>query len=295
MSYTVPNKHVKDIKVDYLYHLGLNSGMDLKAMFGDVKVVCMGGSANRMALMAKRLQSTLGVDIPLGTELAPIGKTDRYSLYKVGPVLAVNHGMGQPSISILLHELAKLLMYAGATDFTFIRIGTSGGVGLEPGTVVISTEAVDGQLRAQHDTVILGKVVARPTKFSEQLTQSFFDIAGDDIPVALGKTMATDDFYEGQGRVDGAICDYTEADKFEFLKKCHDVGVRNIEMECGQFIAFCNKANIGAVDICCTLLDRLKGDQVDSTPEQLAAFVDNAIGLALRWIKAKVGAQSSEK
>lgn len=75
----------------------------------------------------------------VGTELAPIGKTERYSLFKVGPVIAVNHGMGmspwithhtccfvfefffffwspgQPSLSILLHELAKLLMYAGAT------------------------------------------------------------------------------------------------------------------------------------------------------------------------------------
>ncbi len=34
-------------------------------MFGDVKVVCMGGSANRMALVAKRLQSTLDIDIPV--------------------------------------------------------------------------------------------------------------------------------------------------------------------------------------------------------------------------------------
>ncbi len=39
------------------------------------------------------------------------------------------HGMGVPSISILLHELAKMLNHAGATDVRFIRLGTSGGLG----------------------------------------------------------------------------------------------------------------------------------------------------------------------
>lgn len=38
-------------------------------------------------------------------------------------------------------------------------------------------------------------------------------------------------FYEGQGRLDGAFCDYTEADKMEYLKRLHNFGVVNIEME----------------------------------------------------------------
>ena len=38
----------------------------------------------------------------------------RYSAFKVGPVLTVNHGMGAPSTSILMHELFKLLHYAKA-------------------------------------------------------------------------------------------------------------------------------------------------------------------------------------
>ena len=79
-------------------------------------------------------------------------------------------------------------MYARASDFTFIRIGTSGGIGVAPGTVVITTEAVDGQLRPQHDHIILGQVVARPTTFNEALTKRVHDVAGD-VPVAFGKTM----------------------------------------------------------------------------------------------------------
>lgn len=37
--------------------------------------------------------------------------------------------MGIPSISIMLHELIKLLHHAKCRDVTIIRIGTSGGLG----------------------------------------------------------------------------------------------------------------------------------------------------------------------
>lgn len=45
--------------------------------------------------------------------------------------------MGVPSLSIMLNEMFKLLHYADVTDVTFIRIGTSGGVGIDPGTVIM--------------------------------------------------------------------------------------------------------------------------------------------------------------
>ena len=46
---------------------------------------------------------------------------DRYAMYKVGPVLSVSHGMGVPSLSILLHELIKLMWHAGVEDPIFFR------------------------------------------------------------------------------------------------------------------------------------------------------------------------------
>ena len=51
------------------------------------------------------------------------------------------------SVSIMLHETIKLLHHAQATDVTIFRLGTCGGLGLQPGTVVLTTEAVDGTLR----------------------------------------------------------------------------------------------------------------------------------------------------
>ena len=62
----------------------------------------------------------------------------RYAMYKVGPVLSISHGMGIPSAGILLHEVIKLMYHAGVKDPVFIRLGTCGGIGLPPGTVVVT-------------------------------------------------------------------------------------------------------------------------------------------------------------
>lgn len=65
-----------------------------------------------------------------------------------------------PSLSILLHEMYKLLYYAGClSKCTILRSGTCGGVGVEPGTVAISTGGVDPSLNAYYTQSILGKVL----------------------------------------------------------------------------------------------------------------------------------------
>jgi len=69
-------------------------------------------------------------------------------------------------------------------------------------------------------------------------------------------------FDPGQGRTDGAICEYTEKDKMDFLQKCHDLGVRNIEMEASMFASVTQKVGVKACDVCVTLVNRLEGDQV---------------------------------
>ena len=40
--------------------------------------------------------------------------------------------------------------------------------------------------------------------------------AKDSVNVEMGKTMGADCFYEGQGRLDGALCAYNEDDKMPF-------------------------------------------------------------------------------
>lgn len=66
----------------------------------------------------------------------------------------------------------------------------------------------------------------------------------------------------GQGRTDGAFCEYTEEDKMEYLKMLHEKGVRNIEMEGTVFAAHTYHAGIKSAVVNVALLNRLEGDQV---------------------------------
>ncbi|KAG5278260.1 hypothetical protein AALO_G00096990 [Alosa alosa] len=117
------------MKEDILYHFNLGTAThDLPAMFGDVKFVCVGGSPWRMKAFIEFIGHELGMAEPKADYPNICAGTDRYAMYKVGPVLSVSHGMGIPSIAILLHELIKLIYHARCTDVTVLRIGTSGRI-----------------------------------------------------------------------------------------------------------------------------------------------------------------------
>lgn len=62
--------------------------------------------------------------------------------------------MGISSVSILLHEMIKLMAHAKVKDPVFFRLGTSGGLGVKPGTVVVTNDAVDGTLSREYQRVI---------------------------------------------------------------------------------------------------------------------------------------------
>ena len=58
-----------------------------------------------------------------------------------------------------------------------------------------------------HTQIILGKVVARPATMDQALARTLLEMGKyHDFTTVTGKTMCCDDFYEGQGRLDGAIC-----------------------------------------------------------------------------------------
>jgi uridine phosphorylase len=111
---------------------------------------------------------------------------------------------------------------------------------------------------------VLGKKVHRPTTLDRQLVRELRALSHSDDPydTIVGKTMCTSDFYEGQGRLDGAFCEFSETEKNEYLAKLQEAGVVNIEMECTAFTALTHHAGIKAGVVCVALLDRFKGDQV---------------------------------
>ncbi|KAB0394147.1 hypothetical protein E2I00_013916, partial [Balaenoptera physalus] len=246
------NPHVAAMKEDILYHFSLSTGThDFPTMFGDVKFVCVGGSPSRMKAFSKYVAVELGLDHP-GADYPNICEgTDRYAMFKVGPVLLVSHGMGIPSIAIMLHELIKLLYHARCSGVTLIRIGTSGGIGLEPGSVVITRQAVDACFKQEFEQIVLGKRVVRNTHLDEGLVQELVRCSTDlgEFPTVVGNTMCTLDFYEGEGRA-GLL--------------------PGIPHRCGPripFFALTWRLLFAAAVVCVTLLNRLEGDQISSPHE----------------------------
>ncbi|XP_060113347.1 uridine phosphorylase 2 [Heteronotia binoei] len=293
----VKNPHLDSMDEDVLYHLDLGTKThNLPAMFGDIKFVCVGGSPNRMKAFAQFMHKELGLEGDEEDMKDICAGTDRYCMYKVGPVLSISHGMGIPSISIMLHELIKLLHHAKCRDVTIIRIGTSGGLGIEPGSVVITDTAVDSFFKPRFEQVILDRVVVRSTELDKDLAEELLECSKKikDLPTLIGHTMCTYDFYEGQGRLDGALCSFSNEKKLEYLKRAYNAGIRNIEMESTVFAAMCSLCGLKAAVVCVTLLNRLHGDQIRASHEVLLDYQQRPQKLISVFIKKRLGLWNPE-
>ena len=110
------------------------------------------------------------------------------------------HGIGIPSISIMMHEVLKLLYHSRCKNkITFLRLGTCGGLGLKPGSVVISDTAVDGLFRPKYDIIVLGRIVTKYPIVNQDILQALLECyeVNDQFECIKGTTMCTYDFYEG--------------------------------------------------------------------------------------------------
>nr|KAG5688859.1 hypothetical protein BaRGS_005234 [Batillaria attramentaria] len=137
----VRNPHICDMKEDVLYHIALgNKTHDLKDMFKDVKFVCFGGSPNRMQSFAKYMIKVLNYKLPAGQDLCDIAHgSDRYVLYKVGPVL---------SVSEVAQEL--LSMADPENDFTTIIGKTMSTLDFYEGWLAIVSARLDNAEAQSH-------------------------------------------------------------------------------------------------------------------------------------------------
>uniref|UniRef100_A0A4W5RVW9 Uridine phosphorylase 1 n=1 Tax=Hucho hucho TaxID=62062 RepID=A0A4W5RVW9_9TELE len=166
--------------------------------------------------------------------------------------------------------------------------------GLEPGTVVVTKQSVDATFLPRFEQVILGNTVVRSTDLDQGLAEELLQCSKD-LGTVIGNTMCTMDFYEGQARLDGAFCSYTEKDKQDYLTKAYEAGVRNIEMESSVFAAMCKLSGLKAAVVCVTLLDRQKGDQLSSSHEVLHSYQQRPQILVGHLIKKMLQASASSK
>ena len=225
-----------------------------------------------------------------------IEKDERFWMFKVdtpaGGVISVNHHMGMPSHSILLHEVTKLLHHVGADrverPFEYSRLGTSGGLGIEGGDVVVADRGLEPSGLARYRLHVLGREIELPTEFDPGLVERVFACRDAiEATVVKGGTVSCNDFYTEQARRDGAFSTVaTEDEKLAYLHMLHDqCGARNIEMEAAGFAAFCQKMGIPAVCVGAALLNRLNGDQVEASSAELAAYSEGPQNLLIEYLR----------
>jgi uridine phosphorylase len=226
----------------HFHHIGI-SFTKARKEFANVRFVIVCGTNER----AYEIANSFGPEYV--SELA----NARFVLYKVLNIIVCSHGMGGPSLSICVNELIQALkMSNNMKNVTFIRVGTSGGIGVPAGTVICTTEALDENLKPSFSTNILGTLVTFPTQihYVKNLQN-----------VLYGKTVSANCFYENQGRTDGAFCIFTAKQKQEYLDKLYKLGVLNIEMEIVPFVAIVHRAGYKAMACCITLVDRQSDDK----------------------------------
>ena len=151
------------------------------------------------------------------------------------------------------------------------RVGTSGGVGLPGGTVVVSSEGLMADLKPYR----LLKGGDGEYWFDGHFPAAVYDAiiaanAGiEGIRVESGKTVAGNEFFLEQFRLDGAVC-------LETLSPSRPGWVARRQRRAqhrdggGHDGGYLNHWGFSKFAmICATLLNRLEGDQVTATPEQL--------------------------
>ncbi|CAL1536192.1 unnamed protein product [Lymnaea stagnalis] len=281
----LPNPHLDRVtgnEADYLMHLGIHR-VDWH-VFKDVKFVCVGGTVDRMRKLSQHLAEKLNIQ-----KLDYSFENHRYSGFKVGPIFCVTHGIGTPSLSVMLHEVFKLLYRAGCSDVTLIRIGTCGGVGVRHGTVVVSTGAITPGFEPFYITSSLGEILKLPTDADPILYQDIVNSKSieDKYDVISGLTFCTEDFYQGQGRFDGSFCDYTQEERAAFLSKLRQMGVVNLEMESAGVLGMARKVGIKAAVVCVVLVDRMEAE-LPSPDLDIALLQEYPITLVSRYIVKKL-------
>lgn len=275
---------VSGAAIDTYYHLGVRSDDPVLEAFRDVRAVVLAGTRERVVDLAAQWS-----DRRDGAEVIALPQEDRFVTRYCDTVLFASHGMGIPSASIALHELMRLLYYLTAGDLArlddvfWARVGTCGGVGLEPGTVVVSTEAVMADLTPLHLHAGTAGEVGFVGRFSSDVARSIASLgAPAGIPVALGRTVTTDDFFLGQLRLDGALRLGTPAGRAAWLRGLAAADVRGIEMEGAVVAGLLNSWGFSRIAMACAVVvNRLDGDQIDLSAEQLSDFGRRAGDLVL--------------
>jgi uridine phosphorylase len=150
------------------------------------------------------------------------------------PVVVCSTGIGGPSTSIAVEELAQL-----GVD-TFLRVGTTGAIqpDIDPGDVIVTTGAVRLDGASGHFAPLEFPAVADFDCTSALVAAATDMTAATPARLHVGITASSDTFYPGQERYDTVSGRVVQRFRGS-LDEWQSLGVLNYEMEAATLFTMC--------------------------------------------------------
>ena len=171
------------------------------------------------------------------------------------PVAVCSTGIGGPSTSIAVEELAQLGVR------TFLRVGTTGAIqpDANPGDIIVTTGAVRLDGASLHFAPMEFPAVA-----DFECTTALVDAArASGARVHVGITASSDSFYPGQERYDTTSGRVVERFRGS-LDEWQSMGVLNYEMESATLFTMCASSGWQAGCVAGVLVNRTQQETPDA-------------------------------
>ncbi len=229
-----------------VFHLGL-----MKANLQGATLAILPGDPERVARIAERMESA-----------EFLCSHREFTIWRAfiasHPVIVCSTGIGGPSTSIAVEELAQLGIR------TFLRIGTTGAIqeNIQVGDVIVTTGAVRLDGASQHFAPLEYPAVAN-FQCSQALVQA---AAARGARLHTGVTASSDTFYPGQERYDthsGYVRRHFQGSMAEWQK----LGVLNYEMESATLLTMCAALGLRAGCVAGVIVNRVQ--QEIPSPERM--------------------------
>ncbi|MGA9278836.1 uridine phosphorylase [Ilumatobacter sp.] len=251
-----------------VFHLGLTRG-DLAG----ASLAIVPGDPERV----ERIAAMLDDPVPLAStrEFTSI----RGSLDGM-PLVVCSTGIGGPSTSIAVEELAQLGVG------TFLRVGTTGAIqpDIEPGDVIVTTGAVRLDGASFHFAPAEFPAVA-----DFACATALVEAARDsEATLHIGITASSDTFYPGQERYD-TVSGRVSSRFRGSLDEWRALGVLNYEMEAATLFTMCSALGLRAGCVAGVLVNRTREETpADHAAEQVeSATIGIVVDAARRLLTAR--------
>lgn len=247
-----------------VYHLKLS-----KTDISGAKIAILPGDPARVPTIASAVNKINAREIAQNREFRTwITRLDEY------PVLVSSTGIGGPSTSIAVEELATLGVRM------FIRLGTTGAIQsyIKAGDVVITTASVRLDGTSEHYAPISYPAV------SDYYILNVLVEAASSLKVRhhVGITASTATFYPAQERVD-TFSRYIIRDLAGTKEEWGRLNVLNYEMESATLLTMCNTMGLKAGCITGVISERTKREKI--LEKFISIAENNTIAVAVEAVK----------